>query len=66
MDTVGAGDTFNAAILRGLEQSGFLKKGAISSASADDIDNILAYAAKAAAISVTRSGANPPWAEEVF
>ena len=66
VDTVGAGDTFNAAILSGLERSDFLRKGAILSASADDVNNILAYAAKAAAISVTRAGANPPWAKEIM
>lgn len=64
-DTVGAGDTFNAGILASLKRDGVLSKPAIRALSADTIDNALRLGAKAAAVTVSRPGANPPWAEEI-
>lgn len=64
-DTVGAGDTFNAGILASLKRDGVLSKPAIRALSADAIGNALRLGAKAAAVTVSRPGANPPWAEEI-
>lgn len=64
-DTVGAGDTFNAGILASLKRDGVLAKTAIRALSADAIGNALRLGAKAAAVTVSRPGANPPWAEEI-
>ncbi len=64
-DTVGAGDTFNAGILASLQRDGVLSKTAIKTLSAEAIGNALRLGAKAAAVTVSRPGANPPWASEI-
>lgn len=65
VDTVGAGDTFNAGILASLHEQGLLTKAAISGLSEDAIRKALALGAKAAAVTVSRAGANPPWRHEI-
>ncbi|MEI9411205.1 carbohydrate kinase [Mesorhizobium salmacidum] len=65
VDTVGAGDTFNAGILASLHEQGLLAKAAISRLSEDAIRKALALGAKAAAVTVSRAGANPPWRHEI-
>ncbi len=64
-DTVGAGDTFNAGILASLKRDNVLSKQAIRTLSAAAIGNALQLGAKAAAVTVSRPGANPPWADEI-
>ena len=64
-DTVGAGDTFNAGILASLKRDNLLSKQAIKSLSAEAVSNALGLGAKAAAVTVSRPGANPPWANEI-
>lgn len=64
-DTVGAGDTFNAGLLGGLHDAGQLTKRAIRSLSADHLRSALELAARAAAVTVSRPGANPPWRREL-
>ncbi|RAZ80281.1 carbohydrate kinase family protein [Mesorhizobium atlanticum] len=65
VDTVGAGDTFNAGILASLHEQGLLTKAAIGSLSEDAIRNALELGAKASAVTVSRAGANPPWRHEI-
>jgi fructokinase len=65
VDTVGAGDTFNAGILASLDESGLLSKQAIENLSEEAIRQALEFAAKAAAVTVSRAGANPPWRHEL-
>ena len=65
VDTVGAGDTFNAGFLEGLSRGGFLSKDALPNATLDDLAEAAALGAKAAAITVSRAGANPPWNHEL-
>ncbi|MBZ9681478.1 MULTISPECIES: carbohydrate kinase family protein [unclassified Mesorhizobium] len=65
VDTVGAGDTFNAGILASLHEQGLLTKAAISSLSEDAMRKALTLGAKAAAVTVSRAGANPPWRHEI-
>ena len=65
VDTVGAGDTFNAGVLAKLSAMGLLTKQALKHISPDDMRSALAFGAGVAAITVTRAGANPPWSHEV-
>ena len=65
VDTVGAGDTFNAGILASLHEQGMLTKPAIADLSEDAIRMALTLGAKAAGITVSRAGANPPWRHEI-
>lgn len=65
VDTVGAGDTFSAGFLANLEARGLLTKTTITSATMDDLTAAAAFGAKVAAITVSRAGANPPWASEL-
>ena len=64
-DTVGAGDTFTAGFLASLQTAGKLTKAAISYLDETSLRNAVSYAAKAAAITVSRAGANPPWIHEM-
>ncbi|PIB25224.1 hypothetical protein BFP76_01085 [Amylibacter kogurei] len=65
VDTIGAGDTFNAGFLSVLHSLGLLTKEKIAKIDANDIHKALDYASKAAAIAVSRSGANPPTKAEL-
>lgn len=64
-DTVGAGDTFHAALLAWLARTGRLSPEAIAALDREALADLLAYAAAAAAITVTRRGADLPTAAEV-
>jgi len=65
VDTVGAGDTFDAGVLASLKMQNLLTKPQIASLSEDQIAALLALGAKAAAVTVSRAGANPPFAKEI-
>jgi len=64
-DTVGAGDTFHAALLAQLARTDRLQPQAIAALELPDIRDLLGYATAAAAITVSRSGADLPTAAEV-
>ena len=59
-DTVGAGDTFQAALLTGLAETGRLRPGALQTLSPDALRTWLGFAADAAAITCGRRGADLP------
>ena len=65
VDTVGAGDTFNAGMLAGLHQQGLATKQAFKQATLADLEPAIALGMRAAAVTVSRAGANPPWAHEL-
>lgn len=65
VDTVGAGDTFDAGVLASLKMQNLLTKQQVAKLSEDQIARALALGAKAAAVTVSRAGANPPWAKEI-
>ncbi|MDP0927771.1 carbohydrate kinase [Paracoccus onubensis] len=64
-DTIGAGDTFNAGVLASLRRQGILSKPGIAAITGDQLHAALGLGAQAAAITVSRPGANPPWAHEM-
>lgn len=64
-DTVGAGDTFNAGVLASLEQQGVLTKAGMAKLTDENVAQALAFGARVAAVTVSRDGANPPWAHEL-
>lgn len=65
VDTVGAGDTFNAGVLAGLYEQKLLEKDALRALDAQAIEKALDLGAAAAAVTVSRAGANPPWRNEL-
>ncbi len=65
VDTVGAGDTFNSGLLASLAQQGCLNKTDVADLQVEQVSKALAYGAKVAAVTVSRAGANPPWASEL-
>ncbi|APO66199.1 fructokinase [Rhizobium gallicum] len=65
VDTVGAGDTFDAGILASLKMDNLLTKAQVASLDEKALHNALSLGATAAAVTVSRAGANPPWAHEI-
>jgi len=65
VDTVGAGDTFNAGVLARLSEHGVLDKVSLASLSPGIAEDALSFGARVAAVTVSRAGANPPWADEL-
>lgn len=65
VDTVGAGDTFNAGVLAELHRSGHLTKPGLRDLTKESLRAALALGADVAAVTVSRAGANPPWAHEL-
>lgn len=57
-DTIGAGDTFGAAVIDAVWDRGL-------DLTSDEIADVLAHAARAAAVTVSRPGANPPYRSEL-
>jgi fructokinase len=64
-DTVGAGDTFTAGLLASLRRQGLLHKGKLAAIAETDLRIAVEFAARAAAVTVSRPGADPPWAREL-
>lgn len=67
-DTIGAGDTFGAALLDALWERGRLGtegRDELATLSADEIAAVLTHATRAAAVTVSRPGADPPYRSEL-
>ena len=67
-DTVGAGDSYMAGLIDGLWSAGLLgahRREALANAPEETIAAVLARCARIAAITVSRSGANPPSSAEL-
>ncbi|GHC70573.1 carbohydrate kinase family protein [Limoniibacter endophyticus] len=65
IDTVGAGDTFNAGFLAGLKEHDLLTKRCVQRAGRDAIAYALKLGVAAASVTVSRKGANPPLTREI-
>ena len=59
VDTIGAGDTFNAGVLAKLAELGLLIKDSLAAIDPDRMREALRFGARVAAITVSRAGANP-------
>jgi fructokinase len=64
-DTIGAGDTFGAAMLDALWELDVLR-GRLPAMDAAVIEAVLRRAARAAAVTVSRPGADPPYRHELL
>lgn len=64
-DTVGAGDTFNAGVLAALHGAGALSRAALADLPDEVAAAALDLGSRAAAVTVSRAGANPPWLAEL-
>lgn len=64
-DTVGAGDTFNAGFLCALHRMGMMGKAGLAALPEGALRSALSLGAHAAAVTVSRAGANPPHADEL-
>ncbi|MGM3387922.1 carbohydrate kinase [Stutzerimonas stutzeri] len=64
-DTVGAGDTFQAALLAYLAEQGLASPQALASIAAEQLQAMLAFATKAAAITCSRRGPELPYRYEI-
>ena len=65
IDTIGAGDTFAAALITQLLENSWINKNALENLSSEDLTRILTNCALAATITCSRQGANPPHRHEV-
>jgi fructokinase len=65
VDTVGAGDTFNAGFLAGLRESGVLTKAQLKTIDQDSLRSAMEYGSRVAAYTVGQAGANPPWRKDL-
>jgi fructokinase len=64
-DTVGAGDTVSAALLASFDDAGLLAKDKTAALTREQLTEALGFASRAAAIAVSRPGADPPWRREL-
>ena len=65
VDTVGAGDAFMSGTLSWLWSAGVWSRAALESLNTEQATALLGFAARVAAITCTRAGANPPWRGEL-
>jgi fructokinase len=65
VDTIGAGDSFQAALLAALHRLDRLARARLDDMTAEELRRALAFACRCAAITCTRMGADPPRSAEV-
>src|ERR1700761_7191968 len=65
VDTIGAGDSFQAALLFALQALGCIATGPLRQIDAGELRRALSFAAACAAITCGRVGADPPWRTDI-
>jgi fructokinase len=66
IDTVGAGDTFHAALLARLDRDGRLTRDALLALDTESLRDVLSEAVAAAGITCTRLGADLPTRDDLL
>ncbi|MGX1321406.1 fructokinase [Bradyrhizobium sp. USDA 377] len=64
-DTIGAGDSFQAALLFALHKQKRLARQQLKNISTEELRRTLSFAANCAGLTCTRPGADPPWSHEI-
>ena len=65
IDTIGAGDSFNAGLLFDLDKQKMLDREKLASIDTSTLKKALTFANQIARFTVTQKGANPPWLDEL-
>ena len=65
VETIGAGDSFQAALLFALRAIGRIRSGALAQMNSDELHRALSFAASCAAYTCGRAGADPPRRSDV-
>jgi fructokinase len=65
VDTIGAGDTVHGALLTWLHNNGITTSETLRTVTQDAWRDALSFAARAASVTVSRAGAEPPYAAEL-
>jgi fructokinase len=65
VDTIGAGDSFQAALLFALRAIGRIGPASLAQLTSDELGRVLSFASHCAAVTCSRAGADPPRAFEV-
>jgi fructokinase len=65
VDTIGAGDSFQAALLFALRAIGRIRKQALAQMNSDELGRALSFASSCAAFTCGRAGADPPRQSDV-
>jgi fructokinase len=65
VDTIGAGDSFQSALLFALHFQGRLARNRLAELGIDELRLALSFACNCAALTCTRVGADPPWRGEI-
>jgi len=65
IDTIGAGDSFNAGLLFDLDKRGMLDREKLATIDTLRLQKTLTFANQVARFTVTQKGANPPWIDEL-
>jgi len=65
VDTIGAGDSFQAALLFALYKQGRLARQQLKDIGTEELRRALSFAANCAGLTCTRPGADPPWSHEI-
>jgi fructokinase len=65
VDTIGAGDSFQAALLAALHRFGSSRRSRLRHISTAELEHVLSFACNCAAFTCTRAGADPPRTHEL-
>ena len=65
IDTIGAGDSFNAGFLFDLDKQKMLDQEKLASIDTSTLQKTLTFANQVASFMVTQKGANPPWLHQI-